>query len=302
MLSKENELFKYRVFDDYVVIESCKVDFPSVDFPERLEEIAVTELDGYVLSGKNCEEVQIPAGIRKIGRYGFYNCKNLRKLSFSSDFMDIGSGAFTGCHHIREIEVLMKNEQTALREVLTEVPEELCVTLIWEEEDIGKEKKAVLWFPEFFEESIENTPARILSVQTHGSGMFYRNCFQGKVFQFAEYDKRFETACALESEKFLMELVAGRLMYPMELGEKAKRTYEKFLCEHKMKMIKSWIDEKKEESLEWILTNYPHTKEERLEFQDILDYASIKGSPAMISYLMDYGRKVFPAKRKSFDL
>lgn len=132
--------------------------------------------------------------------------------------------------------------------------------------------------------------------------MFYRNCFQGKVFQFAEYDKRFETACALESEKFLMELVAGRLMYPMELGEKAKRTYEKFLCEHKMKMIKSWIDEKKEESLEWILTNYPHTKEERLEFQDILDYASIKGSPAMISYLMDYGRKVFPAKRKSFDL
>lgn len=302
MLLKENELFQYRILDNKVVIDSCKEDFPMVEFPKKIDGIAVTELEGYVLSGKMCEEVRIPTGIRKIGRYGFYNCRNLRKLSFSSDFMDIGSGTFTGCHHIREIEVLMKSEQTALREVLTEVPEELRVTLIWKTDDGKKEKKAILWFPEFFEESIENTPARILSVQTHGSGMFYRNCFQGKVFQFAEYDRRFETACALESEKFLMELVTGRLMYPVELGKQAKITYESFLSTHKEKMIKYWIEEKREDSLEWILTNYPHTREERSKFQEIMDYASIKGSPAMVSYLMDYGRKIFPAKRKSFEL
>lgn len=302
MLSKENERFQYRTVENYVVIESCKEDFSMVDFPEQIEGIAVTELAGYVLSQKACEEVHIPAGIRKIGKYGFYNCRNLRKISFSSDLLDIGSGAFTGCHHIREIEVLMKSEKTALREVLTEVSEELCVTLIWEEACTGNEKKAVLWFPEFFEESIENTPARILSVQTHGSGMFYRNCFKGKKFQFAEYDKRFETACALESEKFLMELVAGRLMYPVELGEKAKKTYEIFLSKHKEKMIKYWIDEKKDDSIEWILTNYPYTKDERLDFQEIMSYASSKENPALISYLMDYGRKIFPAKRKSFEL
>lgn len=303
MFSKENDLFQYRIIENHAVIEACKGDYPVIEFPKMIDGFPVKELEGYVLSGKNCEEVLIPEGIRKIGRYGFYNCRNLRKLNFSSDFTDIGSGAFTGCHHIREMNVVMKNEQTALREILTEVPEEICVTLIWEQTgNNSQQKKAVLWFPEFFEESIENTPARILSVQTHGSGMFYRNCFQGKVFQFAEYDKRFETACALESEKFLMELVTGRLMYPIELGENAKRKYEEFLYQHKTEMIKYWIDEKREEELEWIMEMYPHKNEENAQYQEIMEYAARRGTPAMISSLMEYGRKLFPPKRKSFDL
>lgn len=317
MLSKENNLFRYRIEGNHAVIETCIEDYPVVEFPKTIEGFPVTELDGYVLSGKNCEEVLIPEGIKKIGRYGFYNCRNLRKLTFSSDFMDIGSGAFTGCHHIREMNVLMRyekedaeqkinavtvNGQTALREILTEVPEEICVTLIWKCKESEKRRKAVLWFPEFFEESIENTPARILSVQTHGSGMFYRNCFQGKVFQFAEYDKRFETACALESERFLMELVSGRLMYPMELGEKAKKKYEEFLYRHRSEMMKYWIDKKREEELEWIVEAYPHKREEQEEYKEIMEYAARKGTPAMISSLMEYGRKLFPPKRKSFEL
>lgn len=316
MLSKENNLFRYRIEGDHAVIETCIEDYPVVEFPKIMDGFPVTELEGYVLSGKNCEEVLIPEGIKKIGRYGFYNCRNLRKLTFSSDFMDIGSGAFTGCHHIREMNVLMRyeeeadqkinavtaNEQTALREILTEVPEEICVTLIWKCKESEKRRKAVLWFPEFFEESIENTPARILSVQTHGSGMFYRNCFQGKVFQFAEYDKRFETACALESERFLMELVTGRLMYPMELGEKAKKKYEEFLYQHRSEMMKYWIDKKREEELEWIVEAYPHKREEQEEYKKIMEYAARKGTPAMISSLMEYGRKLFPPKRKSFEL
>lgn len=316
MLLKENNLFRYRILKDHVVIEACIEDYPVVEFPKTIEGFPVTELEGYVLSGKNCEEVLIPEGIKKIGRYGFYNCRKLRKLTFSSDFMDIGSGAFTGCHHIREMNVLMQNEedaeqkinavtaneQTALREILTEVPEEICVTLIWKCAGSEKRRKAVLWFPEFFEESIENTPARILSVQTHGSGMFYRNCFQGKVFQFAEYDKRFEMACALESERFLMELVTGRLMYPIELGEKAKWKYEEFLYQHRSEMMKCWIDQKREEELGWIMEAYPHKREEQEEYKEIMEYAARGGTPAIISSLMDYGRKLFPPKRKSFEL
>lgn len=303
MSLKENEWFQYRIEEDHVVIEAYKKDDSVVEFPSQIENLPVTELESYVLSGKNCEEVCIPEGIRKIGRYGFYNCRKLKKLIFSSDFTDIGSGAFTGCHRIRKLEVWMKEEKTALREILTEVPEEVCVTLIWKGKDeIEKQKKAVLWFPEFFEESIENTPARILSVQTHGSGMFYRNCFQGKIFQFAEYDKRFETACAWESESFLMELVTARLQYPLGLGVNAQKRYEDFLNEHKTEILKCWVKEKREEALEWILRRYPHTKEQHTQYQEIMDYAAKEGTPAIVSQLMDYGRKIFPVKRKSFDL
>lgn len=297
VISMENELFQYTVYETYVVIEGCKTDYPVVEFPAMLEGLPVTELAGYVLSGKNCEEVYIPEGIIKIGRYGFYNCRKLRKISFSSDFMDIGSGAFTGCHKIREIEVLMKSEQTCLKEVLVEVPEEVCVHLQWKD---GRE--AVLWFPEYFEESIENTPARILSVKTHGSGMFYRNCFQGKVFQFQEYDKRFENACVFENDRFLMELVYGRLCKPLELGEKPREIYENYINEHKNDMAKFWVQEKREESLEWLLANFPHTRNEQDAYQEILTLASKNGTPSMVSSLMEYGRKIFPPKRKSFDL
>lgn len=304
MISKENELFCYTLHDDFAVIESVKEDFPVVEFPKMLEGVPVTELGAYVLSGKNCEEVYIPEGIKKIGRYGFYNCRNLRKLSFSSDFVDIGSGTFTGCHHIREIEVLMKQEETCLREVLLEVPEEVCVKLVWNNEtenDINY-KEAVLWFPEFFEENVENTPARILSVRTHGSGMFYRYSFKGKVFQFQEYDKCFEKACVFDKEKLQMELVYGRLLTPVELGEKYKEIYEAFVREKKNSMAKAWIMEKREDALEWLLKNYPHGKEEQDAYQEILECASKHGTTSMVSSLVDYGRKLFPPKRKSFDL
>lgn len=91
------------------------------------------------------------------------------------------------------MEVLMNDEQSGLKEILSEVGEELRVHLY------GK-VEAMLWFPEYYEEGVENTPARILMTEVHGSGLYYRNCFQGKVFHFLEYDKRFEMARAQESQ------------------------------------------------------------------------------------------------------
>lgn len=303
---KENDLFRYSIHESHVVIESVKVDYPVVEFPKMLEGLPVTELAGYVLSGKNCEEVYIPEGIWKIGRYGFYNCRNLRKISFSSDFVDIGSGAFTGCHHIKEIEVLMKEEKTCLKEVLVEVPEAVCVRLLWKKEDHVQNHvqdiEGIFWFPEYFEESIENTPARILSVKTHGSGMFYRNCFRGKVFQIQEYDNSFKNACVFESNQFLMELVYGRLSKPVGLSDKSKEIYEHFVREHRDEMVKYWVEEKNEEAMGWVLLNFPHKREEQAAYQELMEFVSKKGTTSMVSSLMEYGRKIFPPKRKSFDL
>lgn len=71
----------------------------------------------------------------------------------------------------------MNGEQSGLKEILSEVGEELRVHLY------GK-VEAMLWFPEYYEEGVENTPARILMTEVHGSGLYYRNCFQGKYFIF----------------------------------------------------------------------------------------------------------------------
>lgn len=67
--------------------------------------------------------------------------------------MDVGAGAFTGCHQVEEIWITVQSDGTsALREILTELPETIRVD--WKKEGL----KGVFWFPEFFEEGVENTP------------------------------------------------------------------------------------------------------------------------------------------------
>ena len=64
---------------------------------------------------------------------------------------DIGAGAFTGCHKVREIDVtFVENEKSCLRELLMELPEEQ--TIFYH----SKQGEAKLIFPEFFEEAVEN--------------------------------------------------------------------------------------------------------------------------------------------------
>lgn len=163
--------FTFDIKEDHAAVMEIDGDPQIVEIPEQIDGVPVTELAEYLFSGKSCQVIRIPLGVQKIGRYGFYNCRNLEELWFSSDFTDLGSGAFTGCHRIRRMEVLMNDEQSGLKEILSEVGEELRVHLY------GK-VEAMLWFPEYYEEGVENTPARILMTEVHGSGLYYRNCFQ----------------------------------------------------------------------------------------------------------------------------
>ena len=67
---------------------------------------------------------------------------------------DLGAGALTGCHRMEQIAVETDEKgESSLRDFLTELPETLCVDITIDGE-YGR-----FWFPEFFEEGVENTPA-----------------------------------------------------------------------------------------------------------------------------------------------
>lgn len=192
-----------------------------VELPETLEGLPVTELGAYIfsdhidrgdlekcrMSGKFCtedglevqdgegmpemsgnavQELILPSKLRKVGRYAFYNCFHLKKLSFGGDLRDVGVGAMTGCHKIERVTVKTdENGDSCLRDILTELPETLRV-------DMDKNgEQGRFWFPEFFEEGVENTPARIIENHVHGSGIRYRNSFLHKKLNILEYDKLF---------------------------------------------------------------------------------------------------------------
>ena len=154
------------------------------------------------LRGERLEEIVLPLTVRRVGRYCFYNCGNLRRLEFHGGLSDWGSGAFTGCHGVRSLRVYADVDgRSHLKDVLDELREELEVEYFMEpaggssraeqsESIIDRRKNgapgfARLIFPEFYEEGMENTPARILENHVHGSGILYRNCFRGRALDFA---------------------------------------------------------------------------------------------------------------------
>ena len=149
-----------------------------VEVPEMLEGLLVTELGAYVfsdhidrkdlekcklignfctdngqrvtdengmpeISGNIVKELILPEHLRKIGRYAFYNCFSLRKISFGGELRDIGAGALTGCHRIERISVKTDEDgESSLRDILTELPETLRVDM----DRNGEQGR--FWFPD----------------------------------------------------------------------------------------------------------------------------------------------------------
>ena len=112
---EENSSFEYEKKNGYVVITALKGDPSVVEIPGMLDGLPVTELKEYLFSGKSLETLYLPDTVKKIGRYGFYNCRSLHTMWFGSHFTDIGSGAFTGCHNIRKLYVNMESQDSGIK-------------------------------------------------------------------------------------------------------------------------------------------------------------------------------------------
>lgn len=254
-----------------------------LEFTENYE--LLEEIPDYGFSGRmDLKEIYIPKSVRKIGKYAFYNCRDLKKITFYSSLVDIGSGAFTGCHHIRELDITMLNDHYAcLKEIVQELTEELTVQIR------GKEE-AKLVFPEYFEEGIENTPARLINHQVHGSGMKYRNCLYKKEIKYAEYDACFSWAKDIENPETIQKMVLARLRYPIQLQALAKKAYETYAREYLVDMGKKLVRENDVEGLVWILEKYV---ESNAQIEDILEEASKKEAVECVSVLMDLRKDRF---------
>ncbi len=302
--------FEYKIKDGKACIEGCFSSGTIAEIPEMLDECPVVEIAPYAfsasselkssemdlprLSGERLEEIILPKTVQKIGRYAFYNCKNLQKISFYNVMTDLGAGAFTGCHKVKELDVtFLENRQSILREFLMELPEDQMVALHYEDE------YANVLFPEFFEESVENTPARILEIHTHGSGMLYRNCFVKKELNFQMYDEKFAEAIGREFSETLFQLAFQRLLNPYQLSEKAKKKYIFFLEGNLQKCALWAVENEKEDEIRFLAENCGSQAQ---QLDVIIEAAGRKNHPAILSYLMDKKHQKFKVKRKTFEL
>lgn len=331
----EEQSFAFEKVDKGIRILRCYGASGRVVIPEELEGLAVTELADYAFAeemdgepehsgglpcicGEALEELYLPRTIRRLGRYVFYNCIGFRKLSFYSNISYMGAGGFTGCGKLAHLVCRQQTGPSCLREILQDLKQSVAVECYWDgplaeglssggrnrqdepERSSEREKAGCrLVYPEFFEEAVENTPARIISTQTHGMGIQYRNTFQNTRIIFSEYDKLFETG------KYNMDLTdnikmsAARLSCPWELSETAEKEYSTWLRQHIREGAAYFLEQEQREALKWMAESFAETRE---ELEQMIQAAGDRKNTELLSVLMDICHRRFPGKRKRFDL
>lgn len=310
--------FAYEIKNGYAVVRRCYDFGKEAEIPSEIEGCPVTELGAYAFSahldkerfrqeletetvriwndemkdrepvepspdtapelqGLTVEAVRLPGCLRKIGPYAFYNCNGLKEFAFHSRLKDLGAGLFTGCHHLERLMVTLDGTETScLKEILIEVPEKITVT-------VRGQIEAKLVFPEFFEESVENTPARILMTHMHGSGMNFRNSFYMKKLDFRAYDACYYMAKAEEEFDTVLEMTLDRLQYPVGLSEERRADYESWLSDHLEQAYGDAIEKRNLDTLKWLTEN----GNPDADLLSQMAVAAVDGFPEGVAYLQD---------------
>ncbi len=176
--------------------------------------------------GTGVQEISLPPGVAKVGAYAFYGCEYLKVLGCSSTILDWGAGAFTGCTGMERIAIrIVPGQRSSLKEILSEMRQLLYVDYL----DTDGRIMAKLVFPEFYEDAVENTPARFIMREMHGCGHMYRYCFEETAFSFREYDSLFDQVCIQEGPLLSTRLALYRLYWPCGLTEEAREKYWSYI-------------------------------------------------------------------------
>ena len=293
------------MIDDKLVISAAPYAFSShMDEKEELKNASLWEVsDGlefgreeHVLAGNDVEEIVFPDTLKEIGRYIFYGCGNLKKLEFSDSLMQIGCGAFTGCHALEKLTVHMRQgKKSGVKEMLGEMWQRIDVNFLYEYEEDSIEKpdmmyrrenksEARLVFPEHYDEAVENTPARILYTEYHGSGSNYRQCFYDRELNYQEYDRLFEMAVAMDKLEVLVDMSFGRLEFPYELTGKARENYREYIRKNLGDIAEYLVKQEDMHRLEVISSQKLWTLE---EIDTALDCASKRKETEVSAFLMN---------------
>ena len=184
----------------------CETQDDIVRLPDEIDDVPVTEVGAYVLSerapdltGKDTFAVRITCGgtepkhnaaairtvtlpkdAKSVGSYAFYNCRSLERIELTGSVSEFGGGALMNCMSLREVILhAAPFAPTCLLRLLGEYAGEL---------DVRFDEHARLLFPEYVEELEDLSPAHIFQRRIHGAGYSYRQCFDGGVLNFRQYD------------------------------------------------------------------------------------------------------------------
>lgn len=247
-------LIQYTLEEEGVTVLSCKGYGTAVVLPDFINGYPVRKIGAYAFSdpekglallpegtevftgeisgirvpggrkesiyGKRLQEITLPGNLEIIDEYAFYNCRNLNAAGLFSGRLRIENGAFMNCEKLKNIFVNGSPEKApGVRGVLMELSSELCITF-----SDGSEK-GIFLFPEYYEDSEENTPARVFQYLLYGAGYRYRQCFKEGILEIHAYDEVFQSAEIQTIYETALRIAFFRLRYPYRLHKNMKQQY-----------------------------------------------------------------------------
>lgn len=284
-----------------ICIQRCYGLDGVLEIPKTIKGRPVTELAGYLFSdtvrrrepppreyegepelcGSRVEEIILPGQIAKVGSYAFYNCFGLKRLSCSSAAEDWGAGVFTGCTGLGHLDIrIAGGRKSCFKDILSELHQTLSVD--YRDEDGNLLAKLI--FPEFFEESVENTPARIIMREMHGCGHMYRYCFDGSDFRFDEYDTLFPHVKVQEKPGLAVRLALYRLYWPHGLRERAEDEYWNYVRDHAGEGAEGLIRRGERNILGWLARS---PRMGNSEIQSMVEASARSGDAQSSALLLD---------------
>ena len=174
-------------------------------------------------SRKDIITAVVPDSVHTILGFAFHNCSNLRKITLTDSVTEYLDGTTRQCENLEEIEVTVKRSNYGIIRRILEDNDRRIIFYIHENDG-----DAVMVFPGFNYDFVENTMARTIQFAIEGTGYAYRECVKPGEINYREYDNLFSKASADDSVT-AEKIAIARLLYPYNLSEEAKDIYENWL-------------------------------------------------------------------------
>lgn len=305
-----------------IAILRCTADAAHVVLPDRVLDEPVTALGPYALSQREpdlsgCADlfqvrvtcggpeprhdasairsVVLPAMLKTVGDYTFYNCRNLAQLTLTGSVERLGSDSFMNCPLQSITLTLGEDGRSCLRPLLADCVADLEVVLRFPD---GEEAR--LFFPAWHEELELLAAPHIFQTRIQGGGYACRQCVRDGVVDFGAYDGCLERFLAEHDFLSVCRMALDRLRWPLRLSAGAEAAYRTALSDHGEVAVALLLDRRDTQGLSFLLSQKLLSPAQRAA---ACDAARQRGNTEALALLLEDLRPA-PGQGldKSFDL
>lgn len=315
-------LLTCRKTQEGVTILRCAADTAHIVLPDLVLGQPVTALGPYALSQREPDlsgcadafqvhvtcggtepqhdasairDLVLPAGLKTVGDYAFYNCRNLAHLTLTGSVERLGSDSFMNCP-VRSIALdLGADGKSCLRLLLADCLADLEVAL-----RLPDGTEARLFFPAYREELELLAAPHIFQTRIQGGGYACRQCVQNGVVDFGAYDGCLDRLLAEHDFPSACRMALDRLRWPLRLSAGAASAYRAVLSDHGAEAVALLLDHRDTEGLSFLLSQRLLSPAQR---SAACDAARQRGNTEALALLLEDLRPA-PGQGldKSFDL